>query len=188
MALKVFFIHLNNFKKTLRVLFFTLLGKNHFRELLRIIDISDLANPTLKSSYDTPDDPYRVAFSGNYVYVANKASGLQIINPNLDKVTLLGTASSTGTHRIDIKACNEIMECVTDSFNIIVTNLTVTLIIICASTGTVCTVSVCCTLIGGGIIILKRRHNKILKDKININAKEKENLLGKKNQKFLSMI
>jgi hypothetical protein len=37
-------------------------------------------NPTFKGSYDTPGDAYGVILSGNYAYVADQDSGLQIID------------------------------------------------------------------------------------------------------------
>jgi hypothetical protein len=102
---------------------------------LQIIDISDLSNPTFKASYDLPDYAYQVALSGNCAYVADFASGLQIVALNSDELTLSGTPNFVGTYGVDIEACNEIMECATDSFDIIVENsspkaLTATLIII----------------------------------------------------------
>jgi hypothetical protein len=157
---------------------------------LQIIDISDPSNPTFKSSYDMPASSQieRVAFSKNYAYVADGNSGLQIINSNLDKLILSGTPTFAGTYHVNIKACNEIMECASNNFSIIVTDLTITFVIIGSITGAICTVSFCCTLIGGGIIAFKRSRNKILRDNININVKEKEKLLDKKSKKFLSMI
>jgi hypothetical protein len=87
---------------------------------LQIIDISNSTNPTFKSSYNTPGYAYDVTFSGNYAYVADGSAGLLIITPNLDKLILSGTPNVTGTYGIDIKACNEISECITDSFDIII--------------------------------------------------------------------
>jgi hypothetical protein len=83
---------------------------------LQIIDISDPANPTFKGSHDTT--AVDLAISGNYAYLA----GLQIIETNFDKLILSGTPSSGGTYSIDIRGCNEISECITDSFDIIVPN------------------------------------------------------------------
>ena len=102
---------------------------------LQIIDISDLSNPTFEASYDLPDYAYQVALSGNCAYVADFASGLQIVALNSDELTLSGTPSFVGIYIVDIEACNEIMECATDSFDIIAGNsspkaLTTTLIII----------------------------------------------------------
>jgi hypothetical protein len=88
---------------------------------VQIIDITDPANPTFKVSYDTPGFAVGVTLSENYAYVAD--AGLQIMAPNLDKLTLSGIPSSVGTYRVDIKGCNEINECVTDSFDIIVSNI-----------------------------------------------------------------
>jgi hypothetical protein len=140
---------------------------------LHIIDISDPSNPTFKGSYDTPGMAQEVALSGNYAYVADVGfrrdiSSLQIIALNPDKLTLSGTPSSIGTYGVDIKACNEIMECVTDSFDIIVkehlsTDLSTTLVIIGSTVGAciVCIVSFCFPLIiGGGVVVLKRYRNK----------------------------
>jgi hypothetical protein len=87
---------------------------------LQIIDISDPSNPTFKGSYDTLDRTEGVAVSGNYAYMADGYWGLQIIALNFDQLTLSGTSSSIGTYGVDIKACNEILECVTDSFNVTV--------------------------------------------------------------------
>jgi hypothetical protein len=89
---------------------------------LQIIDVTDPSNPIFKGSYDTPDRAYGVTVSGNYVYVTDGESGLQIIASNLDKLILSGTPGSVGTYNIDITACNEIMECVIDSFDIVVEN------------------------------------------------------------------
>jgi hypothetical protein len=154
---------------------------------LQIIDISDLTRPKFKSSYDTHSPCSGITVLDNYAYVATENS-LQIIDPNLNKVTLLGSPKSIGTYCVNIKACNEEKECATNSFDIIVTNPTITLIIIGSITGTICVASFCCSLIGCGIIILKRRHNKILKDKLNINAERKSEFVQKKSQKFLSEI
>jgi hypothetical protein len=92
---------------------------------LQIIDISDPSNPTFEGSYDTPGNAYGIALSGNYAYVADRDSGLQIIALNMDKTGKLiffGTPSSLGTYSVDIEACNEEVECLTDSFDIIVGN------------------------------------------------------------------
>ena len=137
---------------------------------LQIIDISDPSNPTFKGSYNTPfpSAAYGIALSGNYAYIAY-ASGLQIIAPNLDKLILSGTPSSIGTYKVDIKACNEAKECVTDIFDIIVKNssstdidLTTILIIISSITVAICsTANFCCLVItGGGIVTFIRYRNK----------------------------
>jgi hypothetical protein len=88
---------------------------------LQIIDITDPANPTLKGSYNC-SPALGVTFFGNYAYVANDWRGLKIIASNFDKLILSGTPSFEGTYSINIKACNEISECITDSFNIYVRN------------------------------------------------------------------
>jgi hypothetical protein len=166
---------------------------------LQIIDISDPGNPTFKSSYDTPEMMASgVALSGNYAYVVERTD-LQIIALNPDKLILSGTPSSIGTYSIDIEACNEIMECTSDSFEISVndsddttdtivdtmdttdttsitdtTDLTTTSIIISSMTIAACVA--CITsfslplIIGGGIVMLRRSRNKTLRDKSNTNA------------------
>jgi hypothetical protein len=77
---------------------------------LQIIDIINVTHPTLKSSYDVPGIQ-DVTISGNYVYIANWDSGLQIMditnltNPKLglygnargDTVALLGNYAYVGT-------------------------------------------------------------------------------------------
>jgi hypothetical protein len=100
------------------------------------MDISDPSNPTIIESCYFPDFlGLKIAASRNYAYMVNWYSGLQIIAPNLDKLTLSGMPSSVGTHSVYIKACNEAKECAIDNFEIIVRNsspktLTATLIII----------------------------------------------------------
>jgi hypothetical protein len=44
-----------------------------------VIDISNPASPTLAGSYDTPGEAWAVAISGDYAYVGDAASGLQVI-------------------------------------------------------------------------------------------------------------
>jgi hypothetical protein len=44
-----------------------------------VIDITNPAIPTLAGSYDTPDLAYGVAISGDYAYVGDGSSGLQVI-------------------------------------------------------------------------------------------------------------
>jgi hypothetical protein len=166
---------------------------------LQIVNITDPANPTFKASYYMPYLLFsEVAVSGNYAYIADCDSGLlYIIEPNLDKLILSGIPNSIGTYKVNIKACNEEKECVTDSFYIIVsTDLTTTLIIIGSiAGGTICIASFCCSLGGGGIIVLKRyrNRNKVLKSAIPINDPQ---VIGKndystisdaKDPKFLSI-
>jgi hypothetical protein len=152
---------------------------------LQIIDISDPSNPTFKGSYDdTPGYAKGVALFGNYAYVADGSSGLQIIALNPDEIILSGTPMFEGTYSIDIKACNEIMECITDSFDIIVevddttdtTNLTNSIVIISSMTVVACAAciaSFCIPLsIVGGIVMLRRSRNKILRNENNTGAKE----------------
>ncbi|MBK8129623.1 MAG: hypothetical protein IPK53_12235 [bacterium] len=53
---------------------------------LRIVDISDPANPQEVGFYDTPGEARGVAVSGSYAYVADGNSGLRVIdvtNPSL---------------------------------------------------------------------------------------------------------
>jgi hypothetical protein len=166
---------------------------------LQIIDISDLTNPIFKGSYNAAgvDTDCGIIVSGNYVYMANSNSGLQIIVPNLE-LTLSGIPNSIGTYRVNIKACNEEKECATDSFDIIVTNPTITLVIICSiAASAICVGGICCLLIGGvGIITLKRyrNRNKNLKSAIPINDSQvvtKNNYLtmsDSKNPEFLPII
>ena len=48
---------------------------------LRIIDVSDPADPTETGFYDTPGSAEAIAVSGNYAYVADDiASGLRVID------------------------------------------------------------------------------------------------------------
>ena len=47
---------------------------------LRIIDISDVANPTELGDYDTPGNARDVTATGNYAYVADEYQGLRIID------------------------------------------------------------------------------------------------------------
>jgi hypothetical protein len=46
---------------------------------MHIINIASPSNPTVIGSCDTGGSPYAIAVSGNYVYIANNSSGLQII-------------------------------------------------------------------------------------------------------------
>jgi hypothetical protein len=142
---------------------------------LQIIDISDPANPTFKSSYSALDYAYEIVLSENYAYIASARSGLQIIAINSDKLKLIGVPNFAGTDKVDIKACNEMMECAYDSFDIFVkehlstdTDLSITLAIIGSIVGVciTCTTSLCLLLtIGGGIVILKQRRDRVFTDK-----------------------
>jgi hypothetical protein len=139
---------------------------------LQIINISDITNPTFKASYDIGDNAQAVIISGNYAYVAAWTSGLQIIEPNLDKLSLSGVPNSVGTYSVDIRACNEAKECITDSFDIVVKNFSVDtdvdtidtnvnsgLIItsvIGSVIGAICIVGVCSLLIVVGIVMRKK--------------------------------
>jgi len=151
---------------------------------------------TFKGSYDTPDTAVEVALSENYAYVADRNSGLQIIALNSDKLTLSGTPNSVGTYGVDIKACNEIMECVTDSFDIVVMDLSTILVIIGSSIGAcvICTVSLCLLLtVGGGIVILKRHRKGGLEDENNEDKKgckeeELQKLENEKDEKIVQPI
>jgi hypothetical protein len=153
-------------------------------------------NPTFKSSYDT-SYALKVAVSRNYAYVIDSDLGLQIIDPNLDKIVLSGIPNSVGIYGVVIKACNKAKECATDSFDIIVSmDLTTILIIIGSiSAGTICLTGFCCSLIGGGGIIALRRYrnrNKILKSAMLINESQiVENnyftISNAKDPKFLSI-
>jgi hypothetical protein len=115
--------------------------------------------------------------------VADERLGLQIIAPNLDKLTLSGTASSVGTYSVDIKACNEEKECVTDIFDIIVKNssstdieLTIILIIVGSISCAICT-GLCA--FSGGIMAFRqyRKGNLILNEqKVPILPKDKKDM------------
>jgi hypothetical protein len=90
---------------------------------LQIIDISDPTNPTFAASCDMPSEALEVAVYENCIYVADKDFGLQIVAFNPSKLVLYGTPpNSLETYKMNIKACNELSECVTDSFDIIVGN------------------------------------------------------------------
>jgi hypothetical protein len=161
---------------------------------LEIIDITDPLNPIFKSAYDAFNAwPGELAVSGNYVYIAVHQylvkGGLDIIALNSDKIVLSGTPISAGTFGVDIKACNEVMECTTDSFDIIVKgnldagmDLSTMLAIIIPSVGAciVCTVSFSLLTIVGGIVILKKHRKEALKDKsVDINECKEEKELKK---------
>jgi len=47
---------------------------------LSIVDISDLSNPVLMGSCNTPSGAYGIQVVGNYVYIANELAGLRIID------------------------------------------------------------------------------------------------------------
>lgn len=47
---------------------------------LRVIDVTDPANPTVVGSVDTPGSARGVTISGTYAYVADGNSGLQVVN------------------------------------------------------------------------------------------------------------
>jgi hypothetical protein len=60
-----------------------------------VIDISDPTNPTLEAICDTLDNALGVAISGNYAYVADGGSGLQVIDiTNPTSPTLAGSYST----------------------------------------------------------------------------------------------
>ncbi|WP_298933580.1 hypothetical protein [uncultured Ramlibacter sp.] len=64
---------------------------------LRIIDISNPANPTLVGTYNTSGTARSVAVSGSYAYVADGGAGLRIINiSNPANPTLVGTYDTDG--------------------------------------------------------------------------------------------
>jgi hypothetical protein len=151
---------------------------------LQIIDITDPANPTFKGAYNTPDTALEVTLSDNYTYVADRRSGLQIIDIDLnsDKLLLLsGTPSSVGIYGVDIKACNEEKECAINGFNIIVDDdryagyndyyaiIEYLIFIIISSIS----IPVCIALIiGCGIVSIRQHYNKIFGDESNASTKE----------------
>jgi hypothetical protein len=47
---------------------------------LKVIDVSNPANPVLVGSNDTIGSPYGLAVAGNYVYVVDSKAGLQVID------------------------------------------------------------------------------------------------------------
>jgi hypothetical protein len=88
---------------------------------LQIIDINDPSNPKFKASYNISGATSGIAVSGNYAYVTewySTRSGLWIIALNFDQLMLSGIPNSTGTYGVNITACNEEEECLTDSFDI----------------------------------------------------------------------
>jgi hypothetical protein len=67
---------------------------------LRVIDVSDPANPTSAGSCDTPGYANAVAISGDYVYVADNISGLQVIDiSNPTSPSLAGNYDTPGYAR-----------------------------------------------------------------------------------------
>jgi hypothetical protein len=174
---------------------------NYSLGFLQVVDISDQTNPIFKGSYNTPGGAFEAAISGNYAYVVGLQLGLEIIAFNPNKLTLSGTPSAVGTYSVDIKACNEIMECAADSFEIIVrdiddttdtldnvdttdtidsvtgtTDLTNSIIIITSMTVAVCVACIASfslpLIIGAVIVMSKRNRNKILGNEDNIKEKE----------------
>jgi hypothetical protein len=163
---------------------------------LHIINISDPANPTFKGAYDTSGDALGVTLSDNYAYVAARDSGLQIIDMylNSDELLLLsGTPSSVGVYRVDIEACNEIMECITDSFDIIVkgiddtidttnitdaTDLNNSIAIVSSMAVAACIACVASfslpLIIGGVILMIRRNSGKVLENENHMKEKELE--------------
>jgi hypothetical protein len=141
---------------------------------LQVIDINDLSNPILKGLYSTSGSN-EVAVSGKYVYLTD-FFGLQIIDPNLDKLKLWGATNFTGKYSVGVRACNEAKECVTDSFDIIVKdsshitiNLNTILILIGSISGSIIcsTAHFCCLLIicGGTAVFIRNRNKKTLIDR-----------------------
>ena len=51
-----------------------------FTNGLMILDISNIASPNFVSHYYLPEGAYGIDISGNYAYVADQESGLQIID------------------------------------------------------------------------------------------------------------
>ena len=65
---------------------------------LKILDITDPANPALTGSYTPSNSVNGMAVSGNYAYVANGTNGLVILNiSNPASPTLVGTCDTAGT-------------------------------------------------------------------------------------------
>ena len=64
---------------------------------LKIIDVSNITNPTLAGFYNTPDYAQGIAISGSYAYVADGYSGLQIVDvSNVTNPTLAGFYDTPG--------------------------------------------------------------------------------------------
>jgi len=97
---------------------------------LQIIDIGNPESPTLKGSYDTPGQARGVIVSENYAYVADGGGGLQIIDLNLDKLTLSGTPIGVGVFSISIMSSDG-TDNVTDTFNINVITYRSAVTVIC---------------------------------------------------------
>ena len=59
---------------------------------LKIIDVSNISSPQLKTTYDPGNMIYGVQVSGNYAYVVTSGDGLNIVDvSNPSSPNLLGT-------------------------------------------------------------------------------------------------
>jgi len=64
---------------------------------LRVIDISNPANPVSAASFDLPDDSRAVVTAGNHAYVANDSEGLRVIDiTDPTSPALVGTCDPPG--------------------------------------------------------------------------------------------
>ena len=72
-------------------------GFEEISSVLEIIDITDLANPTIVGYLYTPGDAYGVYVSGNYAYVSDGSSGLQVIDiTNPANPVIVGSRDTPG--------------------------------------------------------------------------------------------
>jgi len=152
---------------------------------LQIIDISDPVAPKLKGSYNMPTTSRGatgVTVSGNYAYVAGlgsvfRSGFLQIIDPGLSKINLAGTPTAAGRYTVGIVGCNELNECTTDNFDIIVSKSPkppkpptppipppLNFIVLVSITGVAVTTGVCCLFLIGstgiGIAVVIAKNSK----------------------------
>jgi hypothetical protein len=151
---------------------------------LYVIDITDLTNPIFKGSYYTePEKAWGVVVSSNYAYVANGKKGLQVIVFEPDKLVLSGTPSLVERYSIEIEACNEGKECISDIFDIIVRDNKQIADSGCLKTwlsiGTVVSCLMICLIILGLICIcLEKIIKKINFKNLEKEVKERQGFLG----------
>ena len=63
-----------------------------------ILNVSDPASPTLKSSYDTAGNSRGVAVAGNYAYVADDYNSLVIVDVSNPAAPTLKSSYNTTTY------------------------------------------------------------------------------------------
>jgi hypothetical protein len=95
----------------------TVSGKEVYMALdnggIQIIDITDPTNPTLKSTLDTMGKTLKIGKSGSFLYVADGAYGMKILNVGKIRFSGTPTKDDVGTITIELKAndgTNEIMD------------------------------------------------------------------------------